>query len=74
MKFRTIQIGENNAVGINSTSEGTVLVFKCPNLEKETNPKMVEVKTTNEEITTFLRLTPKAAIALQALLNQEAIK
>lgn len=71
MKFKTVQLGTNNAVGVNTAPEGTVLVFKCPNLEKETNPKMVHVETTDEEIATFLKLTPKAAVALRALLNQE---
>lgn len=73
MKFLTIPIAENNAVGINSTPRSTILMFKCPNTDKETNPKMVDVLTTDREITTFLRLTPQAHEALRILLNQEIV-
>ena len=73
MKFLTIPIAKNNAVGVNSTPESTMLMFRCPNTKKEIDPEMVQVNTTDEEITTFLKLSPKATEALRILLNQEIV-
>ncbi|MCK5609682.1 hypothetical protein KAR91_47855 [Candidatus Pacearchaeota archaeon] len=72
MKFLTIKLGDNNSVGVNMSPEGTYLMFEAPNENpKETKPKMVDVKVTEDSIKTFIKISPKATNALQMLLNQE---